>query len=92
MAKEAAKKAEAETGSIEGVQKPEPTVTGGSTLKVRLKAGHQDKIQFDPETGITWTRDKVFATPITEFVRTRLGKTLEEVDDAPVKDDGAAEK
>lgn len=53
-------------------------------LRLRLKAAHQDKIQFDPETGITWTGSKVKESPITEFVRTRLGKTLEEVDDTPV--------
>jgi hypothetical protein len=54
----------------------------GDSLKLKLK--NVDLVQVDSETKAVWVNTRVIETPITAFVRSRLGKTLEEASTAEI--------
>lgn len=52
----------------------------------KVKSIKSGILQFDPNTGHTWFKEgDVIDTPLTHFIRTRLGRTLEIVELDPEK-------
>jgi len=49
-------------------------------IKLKLTKKFQKKVAWDPDTDITWTKDKVFETEITPFIAKAMAKgVLEEI-------------